>query len=120
MLRPRLLPILACILLFSSVPAQAAWAVALTAGGNPIVVGGLQSGKVAKERALQSCFKEFGKRCSIVATGNNDCAAMANAGEGKWGVGSGRTKKAAGKVALQQCTSQHGDQCKVVHAFCGP
>lgn len=104
------------MLLASTAPAAADWAVALGQSGNPIVVR-YRGEDEARRDALSTC-KTLAQGCKVAASGGDGCVALATTGE-RWGVGKGGSKKRAGQIALQQCAALNVGPCKVVHDFCG-
>ena len=119
----KLLVILVACLALLPAPAEAAWAIALVKGGNPIISGNQHSHEDEGASAVAMCNQTFKTHsCRVIAKGDNSCVALANNGAPgskiRWAAGQGNTLPRADLIAGQACDALHTGACKVVHHFC--
>jgi hypothetical protein len=117
---------LVCVILIFSASiaatsaSQAAWAIAQSDNGEPIVARQCATEEEAKNNALEGCAKRT-QNCEIVANDWEGCVAIANNGTKgtKWGFGQSHSKPRARTAALASCDAVAGGQCEITHEFCG-
>lgn len=85
--------------------------------GKAGTVTDFDSKSAAAETAMHDCRARGGKRCQLVLTYNNQCAAVGWASDG-YGVASGADVAVAEKSALSECRKAARSECRVVYSAC--
>ena len=119
-MKPALAIVAAILLLASSAPTLAGWAVAYGPSKRWLTVyAGVNSSSQARKLTLHDC-SENAPDCELVGSGWNGCFAFARAAKTgpAWGFSEGKNDHLAAAAALKQCRSRASGNCEVMYKHC--
>jgi hypothetical protein len=105
------------ITLLCTIPAQSAWAVAVSKTGNAVLVEQKAFVNQAERDARRECRQRFGD-CEVVASAPGGCVAIASDFR-KWAVARSGHSEQTNAEAIEACKRKGGKACHIVLDHCG-
>ena len=100
-----------------SVPAEAAWAVAVSKSGQAMIVSRWSMANQARSRVKRECHQRFGE-CEVIASWPGGCVAIAS-DMTVWAVAQKSHDAETEAEATDQCKAKGGKLCRIVLSHCG-